>query len=52
MMPPLGGGSCPNIAILFGTEKMLDGKKSEYMFIHFDTIREHDRQTDRHYTTA
>jgi len=61
-MPPLGGGPCQNIAILFGIEKLewwgyLTVKNwAEDMFNRLDRIaacdRQTEKQTDRHLATA
>ena len=56
--PPLGGGSCRNIAMTFGMEKLEwygypTVKNFEYMFIRFktDSMNLIDRRTDRVDTT-
>ena len=41
------GGPCQNNAVPFGMEKIV-----EDMFIHFDTVHERDRRTDKHHMTA
>ena len=45
-----GGSLCRNIVITFGMENCVTSrwwKNLEAIFIHFDRIYEHDRQTDR-----
>ena len=54
--PPLGGGHCRNIVMMFGVEKLEwfgypSVKIFEDMFIRFDRIHERDGRTDTHKRT-